>query len=305
MKGLFLWQWDDIAERSVDEVAQTLRVGGCDTLLVKANDGSAWMSRFDRSPLALGSIKDVEQRRQALADLGVRMVPWGNPRCPGVTEDVESLARMTASIARAAGAYDYDVEPGPMYWRSLPELAGAERFFGRVRELAPSARLVLDFPGSWAWSYGIAELIRVAEPYLDGFEIQSYFPTSTAARDEARLRGLTDKPICHIAYYTRVREFVDWALGRGSGDLLVWDFAHMDPSAYAQLARIPRVQEPSPVAAQPFAIGEGIAAAMRERGDRPLTHEGRPELPYERWALGASGAVYFYDADTNRVSVAP
>jgi hypothetical protein len=237
MKGVFFWQSQGLVERSMQEVAETLQLGGVDTLLVKANDGSAWMSRFDRGFAPVRGIETLLQWREALAPHGIRVMPWGNPRSPGLNEDIEQLAQMTAEIARALGSYDLDVEPGPMYWSALDrgDSSGVEPFFARLRELAPEAELVLDFPGSWAWDR-ITRLLQLAEPYVDRFEIQSYWTPAKAEADEARLRQLTAKPIDHIVSYQHLDAMLDWLEQRGSRRVLVWDFAHMSRPLYQRLS---------------------------------------------------------------------
>jgi hypothetical protein len=320
VKGCFLWQTADVAERSIDQVAETLLGGGCDTLLVKANDGSAWMSRFDGGFGAVSGLASLETWRAGLARYGIRLVPWGNPRSPGLNEDVEELARMTAAIARTCGSYDFDVEPGPLYWRALDagDTSGVVPFFARVRELAPTARLVLDFPGSWAWGR-ITRLLELAEPYVDAFEIQSYWDPARARSDEARLRQITAKPIAHIAYYTHLPAMLEWLAAEGRADVLVLDFAHMSAPLYQRLAAFNGSRVPGPASngvglpssldlgpstldssLDPFVVGEGIAAAMRAHGDEPLTDEGQPPL---RWAVGRSGRIYVYSPASNRVAV--
>lgn len=237
-RGMYLWQANGMAERTVEEIVATLRTGGVSELRWKAGQYTTWEGHFDHGGAwSLNSAADVELLAGQLGDAGISSYPWIVPM--GLAPAAE--AAFAATVAAACGRLDLDVEPGSQFWSAVDraDYSAVVPYFSELRDRAGSGvELTLDFPGKWAWTE-LTPLLRLAEPYVDRFAIQSYFGPMAAAADEARLRQITSKPIDHIADVARLGAMLDWLSQRGLDRVWVWDAAHMTAAAYALLAAHP------------------------------------------------------------------
>ena len=157
-------------ERGLNDAVTTALRFGFTGLLVKALDGTDWMSKYDRSPDALDSIESVA-RQAALASMsGLYFFCWTNPR-----RDVDTMlqASLTSRVAKACDGVFLDVEPYPQFWGdgAPPGLAAA--FMESIREGAPDAFIALQpDPRPVA-----LDQIRIHEwlPFVDAFAGQHYW----------------------------------------------------------------------------------------------------------------------------------
>lgn len=86
---------------------------------IKAGEGGSWEAEWDEHPLALGGPQDLINRRDVLAHLGVRVVPWVVVR--GRPEWAEGEYNVIRACAGISGACVLNLEPGPSYWNGPTE----------------------------------------------------------------------------------------------------------------------------------------------------------------------------------------
>jgi len=166
--------------------------------------------------------------KAALAPYGIALTCWAVVR--GRPEWRDEHVAMAKAVADITGQIDFDIEPeAPLFWGALRgrDFSEVQPFFAAVRAALGSAEILVDFPGSWAWGYLEPDLFRLAEPYVDGWLIQSYFGSAVAAADEERLLRCTTRPVYHIADTPHLDETAAWLAGRGAGRLYVWQASEL------------------------------------------------------------------------------
>jgi hypothetical protein len=158
---------------SLDQAIALAQQYGYDGLLVKALDGTQWMSAFDPSTDAIGSADQVAAQRDRCHAANIKYYAWTNPLHD---VDLDVQAQRTAAAARMSDGLFLDVEPysgRPPFWGALRPTGLADSFMRRVRDLAPDAWFALQ-PDPRA-----ARLreIRPEEwfPYVDAFAGQHYW----------------------------------------------------------------------------------------------------------------------------------
>ncbi|HEY3058845.1 MAG TPA: hypothetical protein VGL99_07735 [Chloroflexota bacterium] len=191
MKLLQLWKFGG-SGRDADNLADAIgraQQHGFDGLLVKALDGTEWMSAFDSGADAIASSDQVAAQRDACHAAGLKYYVWTNPLH---NVDLDVQATRTAAAALASDGIFLDVEPfagPPPFWGPLRPPGLADGFMRRVRELAPDVWIALQpdpRPGR------LAE-IRPEEwfPYINAFAGQHYWtdfsPSAESWATRARL----------------------------------------------------------------------------------------------------------------------
>jgi hypothetical protein len=305
-KAMYVHQWDQLAEKTLEAFAATCVAGGVTEVRPKAAQWLTWTGRFDAGGAAdVTGMAELRRVREVLGRQGLRVVPWVVP----MGLDVEAEAELHAAIGRECGALDLDVEPYAEFWPGIAkgDYSAVQPYFARLRQLVgDSVRLDLDFPArssSWEWGR-MREVVRLAAPWVDRLLLQSYFGAAQAADAEQRVRALVgDRPVEHIADVAHLQEMLGWLAGR---PVWIWHAPAMNALVYRALGEY-RVStasappEPSPAPSR-YVVGEGIATAMAERGDTPAGDEGPPGAPL-RWAAGQSGRIYWYTEAANRVAI--
>jgi hypothetical protein len=112
----------------------TIRERWLGPIYVKALDGIDWMTRFDRSPLA---VDGVTPSRWSWRELG--WVPWTVP----TAVDPAREGALAGRLAREAGTVILDLEPYAGFWRGTA--ADADVFLAAYREQTDAPlRISLD-----------------------------------------------------------------------------------------------------------------------------------------------------------------
>lgn len=115
-KRAYLHQHDQLSEKSISEIAATLRLADIREIACKTHQATTWLGKAtdgDKSPLAFRSLEDVREHERAFAAEGIRMVGW----CVPMGEDVPGEARFTADVAEALdGSIELDLEDWPGFW---------------------------------------------------------------------------------------------------------------------------------------------------------------------------------------------
>lgn len=116
VKRAYLHQFDQLGERSVPEIAATLRLGGVTEIACKTHQELTWLGNAtdgDTSPLAFRSLGDVRARYEDFRREGIRMVPWCVPMGTKVAEE----AQRADEVARECEAViELDLEPYAGFW---------------------------------------------------------------------------------------------------------------------------------------------------------------------------------------------
>jgi len=115
-----------------------------DGLLIKALDGTEWMSVYDAADDAIRSSEQAATQRDRCHDAGLKYYVWTNPIH---NVDLEVQAQRTAAAALASDGLFLDVEPftgPPPFWGALRPAGAADGFMRRVRELAGDVWIALQ-----------------------------------------------------------------------------------------------------------------------------------------------------------------
>lgn len=250
-KIVYAHQADQLAERSIAEFCQTLRLGAVDQVRIKVCQWLTWTGRFDDGPgWDIESMDALLEARNTFEAEGIEFFPWGCPMGLDAAGDtavdaagVEAEAQRFAAIANACGKVDLDIEPYAEFW---PALVGGDYravgpFFRRLRELAPTAQIVVDLPyRDAAWSGDederMSPVIELASPFVEAFYLQSYFGVEQAQDAERRARQHTQRPIYHIADCAHLPAMLTWLDGVSVEHVAVWVAQNMNLALYQQLA---------------------------------------------------------------------
>jgi hypothetical protein len=307
-KAVYVHQWDQLGERTLEAFAATCVAGGVTEVRPKAAQWLTWSGRFDAGGAAdITGLQELRRVREVLGSRGLEVVPWVVP----MGLDVVAEAELHAAIGRECGVLDLDVEPYAEFWPAIAQgdYSAVQPYFARLRQLVgDGVRIDLDFPArDSAWEWGrMVEVVRRAAPYVDRLLLQSYFGSDQAADAERRVRFVAgaEKTIEHIADVGHLGEMLGYLAGRS---VWVWHAPAMTSAAYGALKAYRVSGEGLPSLDGPrsprYVVGTGILEAMRARGDAPVSDETPPGAPL-RWAAGQSGRIYWYAAAANRVAIA-
>jgi len=247
MKGMYVHNFSDLAERSPAELAATLGLGGVGEVRFKTHQWLSWngapkAAGYDRARYAVRDLDGVVALRDVFADAGIRCTPW----CVPMGLDVEAEAQLAAQVAGVCGRLDLDVEPYAEFWPGLAkgDYSAVVPFFQRLRQLVGErVELTLDFPcRSYAWEWGVMRtVVELAAPYVDRLALQSYFGLVEARAAELRVRQVSALPIDHIGDVGHLAEMV--ALWQGASRALVWSAPQMTRGLYQVLAGLETLPE--------------------------------------------------------------
>jgi hypothetical protein len=97
IRGIWVHQWNQLSERTPQEIADTLRPRGIEFVYIKSHDGIYWMSQVYSHPMA-PSAANFAQLVREFDDVGLSLVPWVVPRGYNSMEE----ARMHSIAAKMA-----------------------------------------------------------------------------------------------------------------------------------------------------------------------------------------------------------
>jgi hypothetical protein len=106
IRAIWIHQFDQLAERTVDDIAQTLKPRDIDYVYVKAMDGMHWMGHIYDHPLAPLPTNFA----QTVADFelcGLVLVPWVVPRGANPVIEAQTHARC-ADLAHGSIIVDFE-----------------------------------------------------------------------------------------------------------------------------------------------------------------------------------------------------
>jgi hypothetical protein len=126
--------------------------------MVKTNDGTSWMSRWDRSQGAMSGPPQVREIADYFEAAGVPFHAWGVTRGTDPTGEAQIAAEVLASGARS---FTFDLEPpeGNSYWHGSPD--SAARLGEELRKIAPKAYLAVT-PDPRPWRVAMVPLTEFA-----------------------------------------------------------------------------------------------------------------------------------------------
>jgi hypothetical protein len=168
------WVWQFGTDGSAEEIRNNLRGRGIG-VIVKTHDGTSWMSRWDKSPDAVGGPEQVTRLAQFFHEAGIPFHAWCVPTGLDPVGEAEIASQV---LAAGAESLYLDLEPreGNTFWQGTPQSALA---FGlQLRWRQPHARLVLA-PDMRPWQ---ARAVPTAElaPFCNEIAPQAYWPASCA-----------------------------------------------------------------------------------------------------------------------------
>lgn len=143
--GLVYWTGQSVAERSIVELAQTVRrwLPNARAIYVKTSDGNAWQGQFDRKPaMAINGPADIARWVQELEAQGLEFHAW----CVLKGLDIIGEADRVIAACQVAGVRSMllDVEDGPQYFAGGS--ADARHLIQRIRTNIPASfHLGLNF----------------------------------------------------------------------------------------------------------------------------------------------------------------
>jgi LysM repeat protein len=284
-----VWVWQFATDGEPAEIAARLQPNGLGIIL-KAFDGTRWMSDFDRSPYAISGLSQAGVLAGYFESEGVPFHAW----CVLHGSNPAREAEMAASVLEAgARSLWLDVEPHPGFWRSNPE--AALRFGEELRRLQPNARVVLSIDPR-PWHLGPAPLGEFAsfsnliapQQYWGMFNtrtnrrrfLEAGFPVPSEGVTPEFLIGVSDSllaafglPVHHVGQdssqdATEWDSFVETAFAGGTDFVSVWRYGITTDQVFGVLRDKPARQPPAAAAGGVYVVQPGdtlgaIAAAHR------------------------------------------
>jgi hypothetical protein len=258
MKAMYFHQANQLGERTVADLCNTLKIGKVQAARIKCTQWLTWTGKWDAGPAwDINSLDDIRRLRDEFAKYDIKLQPWGVPmglQMNGVgfaynLATVAAEAQRFADIANICEFIDCDVEPYGEF--NPPIVANDYRwvspFFEYLRDKAPDARIEADFPyrdNSWPGDENdkMTPFIELASPYVDAFSLQSYFGIPQAQDAEARARAHTNKEVYHIGHTTKggpvsLDQMAAWCDGNGDENFAVWVGQLMSLQDYRDLAK--------------------------------------------------------------------
>ncbi len=122
-----VWQFDQLREQSIDDVAATCRAYGIG-LVAKTHDGLSWQGDFDGSRLAISGPSALRWLQQQLSVRGVRLGGWVNVR----RGDWREQALLHAQVAIRTRWLALDLEPYPQFVGAWPPADGIDEYLSTL-----------------------------------------------------------------------------------------------------------------------------------------------------------------------------
>ncbi len=116
---MFVWLWtgQSIVEKSVDEIAETIRKNApqINGLIVKTNDGADWQGKFENSALEINGVEDVALWVERLKARGLEFHAW----CTLQGLDIDAESERVISVCNTPGVRSMilDIEPHAGFWQ--------------------------------------------------------------------------------------------------------------------------------------------------------------------------------------------
>ena len=245
-----IWVWKFSADGALEAITHDLATNRL-AITLKTNDGTSWMTTFDRTPHAVTGPQQVERLARHFEDAGIPFHAWF------VAKGEEPLweARMANDVLNAGARSIYiDLEPpeGSHYWQGSSH--DAMVFGEELRRLQPNAMITVA-PDARPWQFGkvpIHEYIsfsnRIApQSYWETFNSPTNlrylrergFDTSQGvtpelivdvARDTFAFSGLPVQPIGQGASTPDMwQRFVSAAGSNGMNPISLWRYGTADP----------------------------------------------------------------------------
>jgi murein DD-endopeptidase MepM/ murein hydrolase activator NlpD len=114
-----VWHWkgDSLAEKTIEEFVRTLKQWAphVKQVWVKTSDGSDWMSRWDKSAMAISGPDAIRRWVQVLEANGMEFHAWCVPK--GIDIEAETNLIIAACTVQGVKSMILDVEPYAGFWR--------------------------------------------------------------------------------------------------------------------------------------------------------------------------------------------
>ena len=284
-----VWVWKFSADGALEAITHDLATNRL-AITLKTNDGTSWMTTFDRTPHAVTGPHQVERLARHFEDAGIPFHAWF------VAKGDEPLweARMANDVLNAGARSIYiDLEPpeGSHYWQGSSH--DAMVFGEELRRLQPNAMITVA-PDARPWQFGKVPIHEYIS-FSNRIAPQSYWetfnsPTNLRYMSERGFdtsQGVTPELIVEVARATfafsglpvlpigqgasspdQWHRFITAAGNNGMNPVSLWRYGTADPYAFGVL-RDMFPEAPPPVAAapveelQPPPAPEAVAAASQ------------------------------------------
>jgi hypothetical protein len=269
-----IWVWKFSADGSLEAITHDLATNHLGITL-KTNDGTSWMTTFDRTSTAVTGPHQVERLARHFENAGIPFHAWF------VAKGQEPLweARMANDVLNAGARSIYiDLEPGEdgHYWQGSSH--DAMVFGEELRRLQPNA-MVTVAPDARPWQFGKVPIHEYIS-FSNRVAPQSYWETFNSPTNLRYMRergfdtsqGVTPELIVEVAQATfafsglpiqpigqgasspdQWQRFVTAAAGHGMNPVSLWRYGTADPYAFGVL-RDMFPDAPAPVAAAPVEV---------------------------------------------------
>jgi hypothetical protein len=260
-RAVWVWQFNQLGEQTVDQIAETLVPRGITRVYAKAMDGTVWMSDVYSHPMVPSSAVRLAQLNEQFRQVGLQLIPWV------VNRHVATEAPAHIACAQACGGVVVDFEYGyDGFWEGTEEQAQA--YFDQLRAAvgpnlwvaaAPDARQVgRDYS---------ADLIAGLSAYLP----QNYWTDFKRPWDGVMQQGCTRcQPIGPVepilpsnATVDDIRACVRWCEQQGFGAASLW---RMGPANAADLDAFGTTAAVQPQVAAQAVSDLSIPQQYRDRG---------------------------------------
>jgi len=251
-----IWVWKFSADGSLEAITHDLATHGL-AITLKTNDGTEWMTRFDRTSTAVTGPHQIERLARHFEDAGIPFHTWF------VAQGREPIweARMANDVLNAGARSIYiDLEPGEgsNYWQGSSH--DAMVFGEELRRLQPNAMITVA-PDARPWQFGKVPIHEYIS-FSNRIAPQSYWETFNSptnrrylsergydishgvtpelivevARDTFAFSGLPIQPIGQGASTPdQWQRFVNAAAGNGMNPVSLWRYGTADPYAFGVL----------------------------------------------------------------------
>ena len=266
-----IWVWKFSADGSLEAITHDLATHRF-AITLKTNDGTEWMTRFDRTSTAVTGPHQIERLARHFEDAGIPFHTWF------VAQGREPIweARMANDVLNAGARSIYiDLEPGEgsNYWQGSSR--DAMVFGEELRRLQPNAMITVA-PDARPWQFGKVPIHEYIS-FSNRIAPQSYWETFNSPTNRRYLsergydisQGVTPELIVAVAQDTfafsglpvqpigqgasspdQWHRFITAAAGNGMNPVSLWRYGTADPYAFGVL-RDMFPEAPPPVAAAP------------------------------------------------------
>jgi len=290
-----IWVWKFSADGPLEAITHELATHGLGITL-KTNDGTSWMTTFDRTSTAVTGPHQVERLARHFEDAGIPFHTWF------VAQGREPIweARMANDVLNAGARSIYiDLEPGEgsNYWQGSSH--DAMVFGEELRRLQPNA-MVTVAPDARPWQFGKVPIHEYIS-FSNRVAPQSYWETFNSPTNLRYMRergfdtsqGVTPELIVEVARATfafsglpvqpigqgasspdQWQRFITAAGGNGMNPVSLWRYGTADPYAFAVLRDMfpvappvvaAPVEELQPPAAPDVALAEATAEEIQQQ----------------------------------------